>query len=136
MKKLKKYFLISIAVTAGLVIVLITHIWWVTRPAANEQTIAMARIDIKNNLTEQDASRIATWLDQQNGVDRVLCNTKSRTVVFSFYPVKADADKIAENFANTFHWDATRYLPSEQEMAQGCPAFSGTWTDRVAAFLH
>jgi len=58
-----------------LVLVLAVHIYWVTRPKAPDaNTKIMARIDIKQPITQADADKITTWLYQQKGIDHVLVN--------------------------------------------------------------
>lgn len=63
--KLKKIIVWSVSITAFLAIVLAIHIYVVTRPKVDEQTIVMARIDIKQPINQDDATRIARWLYQQ-----------------------------------------------------------------------
>jgi uncharacterized protein YpmB len=121
-KLIVKILKVTGAVTAVLAIVLCVHIYQVTRPpVANENTISMARIDFKQDLTKADSVKITSWLYNQKGVDHVFCNTESRTAVFSFYPVKTDATEVAKLLAMNLDYKAERFMPSAEAMKGGCP---------------
>jgi len=134
-RKARRILRVCVAVTSILILTLAIHIYIVTKPEVDEKTIVLARVDIKNDISEADAGRITDWLYRQEGVDHVFCNSESNIVVFTFYPIKADANKIAAGLSNAFGYDAKRYLPSEQEMANGCPAFAKSWSSRIALIV-
>ena len=125
----------ALSVLVVLVMILGIHIYMVTKPKADAKTVAMARIDIKQHIEEDDASAIEKWLSEQEGVQRVVLNRETNMIVFTFYPVKVSADQLAENLKYIFGIDATRYKPSAEQMASGCPAMSGTVTGKVFSFL-
>ena len=123
-------------VFASLTIVLAIHIYWVTRPKATDpHKIVMARIDIKNPLSSQDAVKIKTWLYQQKGVNHVLVNAKTKIAIFSFYPAKASADQIVHKFQASFNYNAKRFVPTEQELANSCPALPDNVTEKISSFI-
>ncbi len=126
MKKglLRKILLSSLAVFFLLVGVLAVHIYIVTRPKApGPNTRVMARIDIRQPVSQQESDKITAWLYQQKGVDHVMVNPKTEIVVFTFFPVKADANTIVKNFKSTLNYsNAKRYIPTEAELKGGCPA--------------
>ncbi len=125
-KTLKKALLITFSVLAFLFAVLCVHIYVMMKPKpASPTTVALARIDFKQQINGDDAQKISTWLYSQKGVQHVLCNPESRIAVFSFYPAKTNADNIAANLSTSMHYNAVRYMPSAKEMAQGCPAGYG-----------
>lgn len=134
-RKAKKILKVCAAVTSILVITLAIHIYMVTRPKANEKTIVLARVDITSDINEAEASKITDWLYRQKGVDHVFCNPESNIAVFTYYPLTADANQIADRLSKTFGYTAKRYLPSEQEMAAGCPAFAKSWSSRIALIV-
>ena len=128
-KTVKRIVLGTIACLFVLFAVLCVHIYMVMKPKAPDATtIAMARIDIKQHITQQDADTIASWLYRQNGVAHVLCNPQSRIAVFSFYPAKANADDIANRLAYSLPYNAKRYMPGAKELAAGCPAAGSSFT--------
>ena len=125
-KKLKKITIGTVSVLLLLTVVLAIHIYIVTRPKAPDaSTKAMARIDIKQHLTQEDAAKITAWLyHQQKGIDHVLVNAQSDIAIFTFYPVKTNANKIVSDFKATFNYQADRYVPTQEALAGGCPVAS------------
>lgn len=96
----------------------------------------MARIDIKQPVTQYDANKITAWLYQQNGVDHVLCNPKSEIVVFTFSPLKANANDIAKNFKTALNYaNATRYMPSVEELQKSCPVAATSFSYKAYKFI-
>jgi hypothetical protein len=134
--KLKKILTCSVSVTAFLVIVLATHIYVVTRPKVDEQTIAMARIDIKQDLNQDDANKMTGWLYQQKGIDHVLVNLKTDIVIFTFYPLKTTANQVISNFKSNFNYRADRFIPTEDQVNGSCPVASNSITYKVCKFFQ
>ncbi len=117
-------------------LVLCVHIYIVTRPKAPDtHTIVMARIDIKQDIHEDEAQKITAWLYRQNGVDHVLCNPESDIVVFTFYPIKTSADTIVHQFKSNFNYDAARYVPSADELKGGCPVAATSMSYKTYSFI-
>ena len=134
--KSKKLFRTIMMVFGFLTIVLAIHIYWVTRPKAPDpHTIVMARIDIKNPLNQADVAKIKTWLYQQKGVDHVVVNPKTQIAIFTFYPAKTSGDQIVNKFQTSLNYDAKRYVPTKEEIANGCPALPPTVTEKISAFI-
>jgi hypothetical protein len=139
MKKMiiKKILLASLGVFALLTVVLAVHIYVVTRPKAPAtSTRIMARIDIKQAISQAEATRITAWLYQQKGVDHVLCNPGTAIAVFTFSPLKANANDITGNFKNELKYPkATRYIPTEKELQGGCPVASSSFAFKAFQFF-
>ena len=93
-----------------LVFVLAVHIYFVYRPAPDANTRVMARIDIKQQLNQDDSNKITAWLYHQKGIDHVLVNPQTRIVIFTFYPVKTSGDQIVNNFKANFPFKALNEL--------------------------
>lgn len=130
--KLKKILWISLSTFLLLASVLALHIYIVTRPKAPvETTKAMARFDFKQPINKTDADKITAWLYSNNGVDHVLCNDKSGIAVFTYYPVKTNADKLLQQMANDLHYNVNRYTPSKEEMTSGCPVAAGSLASKI-----
>ncbi|HWB23988.1 MAG TPA: hypothetical protein VG738_00845 [Chitinophagaceae bacterium] len=118
-KKILKWTGISFL---SLVAILALHIYIVTRPKAPDaHTRIMARIDIKQEVSNDEQAKITTWMYQQKGIDHVLYNPASKILVFTYYPVKTNANTIADNFTSAFGLKAERVVPTEEEMQSGCP---------------
>ena len=102
------------------------------RPKApTAQTVAMARIDFKQNITQNDAATITSWLYHQNGVSHVLCNPATKIAVFTFYPVKANAENITARLTGNLHYNAVRFVPSAKDMASGCPVAATSFSYKI-----
>ena len=134
MKKIgfRKIAYITASITLTLTIVLIIHIFLVTRPDANkEQKRVMARIDFKQDIAPADAEKITAWLYLQKGVDHVLCNDATNIAVFTFSPEMNNANNIISSLISSTKYKAERYIPSQDDMRSGCPVVVGSITDKV-----
>jgi hypothetical protein len=119
---MKRILKVTGLVVVVLVLVLGVHIYMVTRrtpPDAN--TVALARIDFKEQLRAQDSDSITRWLYRQPGVLHVLCNPAGKLVVFTYAPVSADPDRIAAAMREQLPYDAHRFMPDTRALAGGCP---------------
>jgi hypothetical protein len=135
-RKWKKIVLTSLAVFAGLVVILAVHIYWVTRPRIDAGTRVMARIDLHQPIGQADADKITAWLYQQKGVDHVLVNPRSEIAIFSFAPIKNDGSRIVQDFRTTTPYNkAERYLPVADPNASGCPVATTSFSYKVYAFM-
>lgn len=121
-----------------LLLVLVIHIVVVTSHSGPDAaTRVMARIDVNGVLSNQDAERITSWLYRQKGVDHVLCNNKTSIAVFTYSPLKADANEIARRFSVELGYPlAKRYIPTEKELQGGCPVASTSFTYRIVSALR
>lgn len=120
-----------------LFVILVIHIVVVTRPRVDRTTRVMARIDIHQSMTKSDADKTTAWLYQQNGVDHALCNPSTQIAIFTFSPIKANADNIAAKFREYLHYpNARRYVPTEKEMQGGCPVASTSFVYKTVKFLN
>ncbi len=133
LKKIGWFSLISLGI---FITVISVHIYMVTRPKPlDPNALAMARIDIKNDIKKEDAEKITTWLYQQKGIDHVLVNPDSKIAVFSFYPARVNANDIVMNFKKSFPYQAERFMPSAEEMAKGCPVAPTSTSYKVVNFF-
>lgn len=129
---LKRLLLTSGSVILLLALILTVHIYLVTRrtpPDAN--TRAMARIDFKQDIDQQDSVTITKWLYEQNGVDHVLCNPSARLVVFTFRPLKTSADRIVSKFRLALPYHAIRFMPDKEALKDGCPVAQTSITYKI-----
>src|ERR1700753_1236854 len=102
-KTIKKIAIWSVSTLLFLTVVLMVHIWWMVRPRADASTIVMARVDVQQPLSQDEAGKINTWMYHQKGVQHVLVNPDTRIVVFTFYPVKASGNDIVKNLKAEFN---------------------------------
>lgn len=131
-KTVKKIVLGTLASILVLFLVLCIHIYVMMKPQPpTAHTIAMARIDFKQAIAPGDADAITNFLYHQNGVTHVLCNPATKIAVFTFYPVKANADAITANLSTSLHYNVKRFIPSKEAMASGCPVAGTSFTYKV-----
>ena len=131
----KKILIWGTSVTMFLAIVLAIHIYIVTRPKTDAYTRVMARIDIKQQINQDDANKIATWLYQQQGIDHVLINPKTDIVIFTFSPLKTTANEVVSNFKSNLNYKAERFMPTQDELANSCPVATTSVTYKVYNFF-
>lgn len=135
--KLKKILLVSSGTLVLLTAIVMLHIYLVMRPKAPDaHTRIMARIDIKEHINKEDANKITAWLYGHKGIDHVLCNPSSGIAVFTFAPLQTDANKIISDFKTSFPYHASRYMPSEEDMAQGCPVMGASTAYKLYKFME
>jgi hypothetical protein len=133
----KRIVLMSSAIFVGLVVILGVHIWWVTHPRIDAGTRVMARIDMHQPITQDDASKITAWLYQQKGVEHVLVNPGGEIAVFSVAPAKNDVNRIVEDFrTRTPYTNAVRFMPRLDPNAAGCPVATTSLTYKVYKFVQ
>lgn len=139
MKKLtvKKKALISTSFLAILGMLLIIHIYVVSRPKApTADTRIMARIDFTGTLDSSHGNAITEWLYKQKGVDHVLYNASSKILVYTFCPVDNNALAIYTGIQHSFSaYQPVRVLPSQEEIEGGCPITSGKTAASVFNFF-
>ena len=136
-RKLKRIAFAVLSVFLFLVLVLCVHIYLVTRPKAPDaHTRIMARIDIKQPITEEDAAKITSWLYSEKGVDHVVLNPQRTIAIFTFAPIKNSADQIVSDFKASLPYKAERVVPTEAQMAAGCPAMASSTYKVYSFFKH
>lgn len=135
-RRLKKILVYSFSIAALLVLVLALHIYMVYRPKAPDAyTRILARIDVKQQLTEQDSTNITSWLYQQKAVDHVLVNPHTNIVVFTFFPVRGSANQIVADFKSRFSLKADRFMPTAENLKSSCPVAASSLTYKVYQFI-
>jgi len=133
---LKKTLIGVASVFTLLVLLLIAHIYIVTRPKVPDaNTRIMARIDIDQPISQAEANNITSWLYQQKGIDHVLCNPVNHNIVFTFFPVKTTANLVVQDFKSNYNIMAHRHEPSKLELSTSCPVVSTSQGYKVYSFL-
>lgn len=138
MKKnnVKKMIIGGISFFLLLLLVLAAHIYIVTRPGIDATTRVMARIDVKQDINQDEANKITAWLYAQHGIDHVMINPVSDIVIFTFFPIKTNANDIVRNFKSTFNYHkAERFVPSEAQLKSSCPVAGNSLTHRIYSFF-
>lgn len=134
-KRIRKILFVSLSVFLVLLIVLVVHIYMVTKPKINEYTRVMARIDLNQDIVQTDADKISNWLLTQKGIDHVLVNPTSDIAVFTYAPIVANADKIVDDFNANLHYRAKRFIPTQQQLESGCPVATNSFSYKMYRYL-
>ena len=135
-KTLKKVLLYTLSAFLVLIVVLCVHIYMVYRPKApNADSRVMARIDIKQPITADDANNIKVFLAHEKGVDHFLVNPQTSIVVFTFLPVKTTGNKIVSDFNANFNLKAERFVPTANDLKSSCPVAASSYTYKVYKFI-
>ncbi|MGN6619347.1 MAG: hypothetical protein ACTHJ5_19380 [Ilyomonas sp.] len=135
-KTFKKMFIVASLTFVLLLTVLAVHIYWVTRNTAPDATTrVMARMDLKQTVSLDESNAITNWLYQQKGIDHVLCNPATKIVVFTFSPVQSNANDIVKKFNQSFHVSANRYIPTEEELQNGCPVAKTSTSYKIVQYV-
>ena len=114
------------------------HVYLVTKykhAAPDADNVALARIDVREAISADDADKIGKWLYARGGVEHVQCNPASHMIVFSFRPAQASADEITVGLASAFKITAKRYMPSAAELKGGCPVAATSVTYKAYNFI-
>jgi hypothetical protein len=134
-KKIIKTVLYSLGTLMFLLLVLAVHIYYVYRPHADAYTRIMARIDIKQPITQDDANKISAFMVHEKGIDRVLVNPQTSIVIFTFFPVKNSGNQIASDFKAHFPYKADRFMPTAENLKHSCPMAASSYTYKVYKFI-
>ena len=121
-----------------LVAVLAVHIYLALRPKTITPGLReMARIDVHQPMTDDDATAITTWLYKEKGVDHVLVNPKTQKVIFTYFPYRNSAQQIASDFKASLPYKADQVMPTEEQMASGgCPVAAVNFSLKVRRFFR
>jgi len=130
-KKITKILLYSFGTFMFLFVVLAVHIYFVYRPAPDAYSKVMARIDIKQPITQDDANKISAFMVHQKGIDHVLVNPQTSIVVFTFFPVKTTGDQLVSSFKAHFPYRADRFMPTASNLSHSCPMAASSYTYKI-----
>jgi len=130
-KTIKKILLYAFSIFTFLVLALGVHIYMVYRPKVTADTRVMARIDIKQPISQNDANKISAWMVHEKGVDHVLVNPQTSIIVFTFYPIKNSGNQIVRDFKANFNYKADRFMPSAENLKHSCPVAASSYTYKI-----
>lgn len=133
--RIKKVLLYGTGTVLFLFLALAAHIYFVYRPSPDVYSKVMARIDIKQPITQKDANDISSWLTHQNGIDHVLVNPHTDIVIFTFFPVKTTGDKVVSDFKSHFPFKAERFMPDAESLSHSCPMAASSYTYKIYKFI-
>jgi len=120
--KLKRFLIVLGSVVSLLFLVLVVHIYLVTRDKNDDKRIRqLARIDFKQEVDSMLAMTIKNKVLSISGVDAGYFNINDKTFIYSFNPKIQNADRIFIDLISSGNYKAVRYRTNETLVANGCP---------------
>lgn len=121
-KKFLKIVFWSSATLVVLFLVLVVHIYQVTKPVQYDNNdLQLARIDFKEKVDADKASEICHFVKGLPGVENVMFNSQSGTLVYGYYQKEQNAENVYHKLMSFGHYEATRFVPNATQLASGCP---------------
>jgi|GEM_PF-3065150 len=129
MKKRNKIIIISLSSFFLLVLITVIHIILVvdTSPVENGN-IQLTRVDLKEDINENEGRPIQTYLRNIEGVTQTVLNTTDNNIVIGFDNNVTSIAKIGEDLNNRYPDKTTMYIPTAAEMAGTCPVINRNTT--------
>lgn len=137
-KTIKRILIGAGGVCIMLIAVLAVHIYIALQPQKITPGLReMARIDVHQPITADDAKAITTWLYREKGVDHVLVNPRTQKVIFTYFPYQNSAQQITRDFKTSLSYNADQFMPTEDQMSSGgCPVAAVDFTLKVRRFFR
>lgn len=119
-RKLIKSLIIGTSVLSLLFIVLIVHIYLVTKDK-DPRNRQLARIDFMEKVDSIDAIKIKNSVLSMHGVDAAYFNTKDNILVYSYNPDIQNQDNINSGIQQLFTYDFKKFTVDAQAAKNSCP---------------
>ncbi len=125
-------------VFVALIATLAVHVYLVTQPKQGAMpNMTMSRIDFDQPLDSLDAAKIKQYTSLINGVKEVRVNQNSGHLVCLYDRNKQAPQDIVEAITRDFYLTANLYQPSDEMLAQSCPAINkNSLTYKLGAFFQ
>ncbi|UJP67131.1 heavy-metal-associated domain-containing protein [Mongoliitalea daihaiensis] len=126
------------AVFFVMIATLAVHIYMVTRPAPGAiSTITMGRIDFHDSLDSLQSHQILNQTRTLEGVKDVRMNRSDGFLICLYDRNKWSGEELTDWIVNEFTVSASFFRPSEELLAQSCPAIDKTsLTYQLGAFFQ
>lgn len=142
-KNSNKTLLKKIAIWTGsifslLVVVLVVHIYLVTRPSTPlpNHNVYLSRIDFKESVDSLEANRIMNHVRTLEGIANAYFNIPAGTLVYGYKKGTQSPEKVYQEVSKFTTLKAERLIISEEDMAKGCPAFDkSSFTYKFGEFV-
>lgn len=127
-----KSLLWTLGISATLFIVLIVHIYMVTKPVKYDNAdLQLARIDFRQDLDSAQALDVQHTVMAMPGIVNVFMNRHDRTLVYGYRQGKQTSEQVYQAVMRSGNYDAERFVLNEQQQSSGCPVMQGK-----ASFLY
>jgi len=120
--KLKKYLLIFTSAVVILFVVLVVHIYEVTKPVKYDNSfLQLSRIDFKEDIDSLKANDIRHFVASLRGVQNTLFNVEDNILIYGYNSAEQTPTNVYEKLKAYGHYNAEKFIVSEELKAQGCP---------------
>jgi len=120
-KSIKKLAYLTLVLAAIIGVALAIHLKDVMGDDKNKGNAQLARIDIRENFSQDDFEKIKSEFKRIDGVTHAYIDPESKRLIFSFNPKTHNSEKIFEEFQKGADCEAALYQASESLAASGCP---------------
>lgn len=121
-----KSLLWTLGISATLFIVLIVHIYMVTKPVKYDNAdLQLARIDFRQDLDSAQAVDVQHTVMAMPGIVNVFMNRHDRTLVYGYRQGKQTSEQVYQAVMRSGNYDAERFVLNEQQQSSGCPVMQG-----------
>ncbi|MFD2033493.1 heavy-metal-associated domain-containing protein [Belliella marina] len=134
----KRIIIGCLILISALVVTLAVHIYIVTQPKANQgPNLTMSRFDFESELDSLESAKLKALTRQLDGIKDVRVNMKSGHMVCLYDRNKQAPRDIISHIDQDFYLQASLYQPSEEMLAQSCPAINkNSLTYKLGAFFQ
>lgn len=121
-KKLIKFAAWSVSIIFVLFVVLVVHIYMVTKPVKYDNNdLQLSRIDFKQQVDSAEAIKISHFVAGLPGIQNAMFNLHDQTLVYGYTLGRQNSENVYDQLMAYGHYKAARYAPSAGQLASGCP---------------
>lgn len=142
-QKLLKIAMWTTSIFAVLTIVLITHIYLVTRKIDYpNKTLQLSRIDFKQPVNAAEAGTIKAFVQHQPGVNHAMFNPDTGILIYTYANDKQTSLNVYNQLMSSGNYKAERFIVPESAAANGCPvmgdkdSFNGKLTACISKLFN
>lgn len=121
-----KFLLWTSGIALLLFIVLVVHIYMVTKPVKYDNAdLQLARIDFRQELDSAEAATVQHTVKAMPGIVNVFLNRHDRTLVYGYRQGKQTSEEVYNTLMRSGNYKAERFVLSEAQKSSGCPVMQG-----------
>ncbi|WP_338793054.1 hypothetical protein V9L05_11800 [Bernardetia sp. Wsw4-3y2] len=137
-KRLKKIAIWTASIFSVLMVVLVVHIYLVTRPKAPlpSEQIFLSRIDFEKSVDSLEAIRIMNHVQAMKGITSAHFNHEAGLFAYGYQKGLQTPEAVHEEVTKFTTLKSKRHIVSEEDLAKGCPAFDkSSFTYKFGEFV-
>lgn len=125
------------SVVAVLFVVLVVHIYLVTRHPKPTNQIQLSRIDFKQDINEVEGKKIKDFVNSLPDVKGAYFNDKDNILVYTYKIGNQNSFNVYNKVKSLGNYKAERYVVTEAAANTGCPIGKDqtTFTGMLSAYI-